>query len=194
MLPQTRCSSFHGVKNFSHQDGMKLFKNIRTYGWAVLPQHGPVLFTLLKNFSIWMLCSHLTHSSWWLDRAPQHPLSRPSSFCGVKKSFRFDVMQTFNNVQMNGRSCSLKTRSRAFHGVEEPFRLDEMQLFKNIRTDGWVVLPQTRPCSVHGVEKTVCMDVLQPCKNIQVYGWAALPNIPCHGLAHFAALKTRFVL
>ena len=37
LLPQTRFSSFHGVENFSHLDGTKLFKNTRTYGWAVLP-------------------------------------------------------------------------------------------------------------------------------------------------------------
>ena len=87
-----------------------------------------------------------------------------------------------------------QTRSRAFHGVEEPFRLDGMKRFKNIRKYGWVVLPQTPPSSIHGVEDYICMDVLQPCKNIQVHGWAALQNIPCHGPAHFAALRNRFVL
>ena len=40
-----------------------------------------------------------------MGRAPQHPLSRPSSFRGVKKSFHLDVMQFFNNVQMKGWSC-----------------------------------------------------------------------------------------
>ena len=87
-----------------------------------------------------------------------------------------------------------QTHSRALHGVEKFFRLDEMKLFKNIRTDGWVVLPQTEPSAVHVVEESICMDNLQPCKNIQVDGWAALPNILCHGRAHFAALKNRFVL
>ena len=232
------------------------------------------------------------------ERAPQHLLSRPSSFCGVEELFRFDVMQTFNNVQMNGRSCSPKhgpghftvlknffvwiiwsfqktfelmagpcspkhgpvpftvwmefifmvilqpcktfklmagprsptcpvtaqlilrrwsivlfwcyadiqqcsnerlvvlpqTRRSSFHDVEKPCHLDGMKLFKNIRTNGWTVLPQTRPSSVHGVQAFICIDVLQPRKNIQVHGWAALPNILCHGPAHFAALKNRFVL
>ena len=47
-------------------------------------------------------------SSWWLGRAPQHPLSQPSSLRGVEKSFRFSLMQFINSVQMNGWSCSPK--------------------------------------------------------------------------------------
>ena len=35
---------------------------------------------------------------------------------------------------------------------------------------------------------------MQPFRNNEICGWAALPNIPCHGPAHFAALKNRFVL
>ena len=35
---------------------------------------------------------------------------------------------------------------------------------------------------------------MQPFRNFQVFGWAALPNIPCHGPAHFVALKNHFVL
>ena len=38
------------------------------------------------------------------------------------------------------------------------------------------------------------LDDMQPFKTIQVYGWAALPNIPCHDPAHFAALRSHFVL
>ena len=44
VLPQTRSSSFHGVKQFSRLDGRKLFTNIRIYGWAVLPQTRPSSF------------------------------------------------------------------------------------------------------------------------------------------------------
>ena len=69
-----------------------------------------------------------------------------------------------------------------------------MRLFQNIQIYGWAVLPQARPSSLHGVEKPFRLDVMQPIENIQVYGWAALPNIPCHGPAHFAELKNRFVL
>ena len=54
--------------------------------------------------------------------------------------------------------------------------------------------PQTRPSSFHGVEEHFRLDVMQPIKHLQVDGWAAPPNIPCHGPAHFAALKNQFVL
>ena len=36
MLPQTRSSSIHGVESTFCPDGMKLFKNIRVFGWIVL--------------------------------------------------------------------------------------------------------------------------------------------------------------
>ena len=44
VLPQTQSRSFHGVEELFHLDGMKLFKNIRTCGWAVLPQTRPSSF------------------------------------------------------------------------------------------------------------------------------------------------------
>ena len=87
-----------------------------------------------------------------------------------------------------------QTRSSSFHGIKQSSRLDGMNVFKSIRIDGWAVLPQTRPSSFHGVEGLFRPDVMQPFKTIQVYGWAALPNIPCHGPAHFAALKSLFVV
>ena len=67
-------------------------------------------------------------------------------------------------------------------------------LFKNTRAYGSAVLFQTRPSFIYGVEEPFRLDVMQPCKNIQAHGWAAFSNIPCHGPAHFAALKNRFAL
>ena len=61
------------------------------------------------------------HSSWWLGRAPQHPLSRTSSICGVDDSFCFDVMQIFNNVQMNGWSCFPKHGPAQFTALSQLF-------------------------------------------------------------------------
>ena len=73
------------------------------------PKHGPVSFTVLNNFfRLEIMQPFKNHSSLWLGRAPQHPLSRPSWFCGVEESFRFDVMQIVNNLQKNGWSCSPK--------------------------------------------------------------------------------------
>ena len=87
-----------------------------------------------------------------------------------------------------------QTRSSSFHGVENFSHLDGMKYFKNIRTYGWAVLPQTRRKFFHGVGEPFRLNVMQPFKHDQVHCWAALPNIPCHGPAHFAALKTHFVL
>ena len=275
VLPQTRSRSFHGVDDFFYRDGMKLFKIIRTYGWVVFPQTRPSSFHRVeKPFRL-----NIKRSSFWLGRAPQHPLSRPSFFCGVEELFRFDVMQTLNNVQTKGFSktlelmvgpCSSKhgpvlltvlknffvwmlwshvktfkfmagphfptssvtaqlnlrrwrivslwccadiqqrtnerlfvlplTRFSSFHNVENFSHLDGRKLFKNIRTYGWAVLPQTRPNYFHGVEELFRLDVMQPFKHNQVDGWAAIPNFFCYGSffchspALFAALRSRFVL
>ena len=229
VLPQTRSRFFHGVDDYFYRVGIKLFKNIRTYGWVVLPQTRPSFFHgVEKPFRL-----NIKRWSLWLGRAPQHPLSRPSLFRGVEESFRFDVMQTFNNVQMKGFSttfelmvgpCSSKhgpvlftvlknlfvwmlcrhvktfksmagphfptssvtaklilrrwrivsfwccadiqqrsnermfvlpqTRFSSFHGVEDFSHLDKKKLFKDTRIHGWAVLPQTRPSSFHGVEES----------------------------------------
>ena len=128
-------------------------------------------------------------SSLWLGRAPQHPLSRPSSFRGVKESFRLDVMETINNVQRNGWSCSPKHDPAHFTVLKHFLVWMVRNFLKIFKVIGWAVLPQAQPSFFFGVEKFFRLDVMQPFKTIQVYGWAALPNIPCHGPAHFAALK-----
>ena len=164
VLPQTRSRAFHGVKELFRLDSMKLFKNIPTYGWAVLPQTRPSsVHGVDWVYFYGYFAAMQKHLSLWLGRAPQHPLSRPSSFRGVEESFRSDVMQTFNNVQTNGWSCSPKHGPAHFMVLKNLFHLDGMKLFKNIQTYGWTVLPQTRPSSVHGVEESICIDVLQPC-------------------------------
>ena len=147
-----------------------------------------------RTFFVWVLCSHL--NTFKLIAGPRSPTISVTAQL-ISRRWKIVLFWCYADIQQ----CSIErtfvlpqTQSREFHDVEESFCLDEMKLFKNIRTCGWVVLPQTRPSSFHGVEESICMDVLQPCKNIQVYGWAAPPNIPCHGLAHFAALKNRFVL
>ena len=134
------------------------------------------------------------HSSSWLGRTLQHPLSRPSSIRGVEDLFRLDVDQTFNNVQMNGWSCSPKHGPAHFTVLKTLFIWMVWSFSKTFEFYGWAVLLQTRRSSVHSVEELFCLDVMQPIKHNQVDGWAALPYIPCHGIAHFAALKNRFVL
>ena len=49
LLPQTRCSSFYGVKAFFRLGCMKLFKNVQSYGLAVLLEAQPSPFHDVKT-------------------------------------------------------------------------------------------------------------------------------------------------
>ena len=129
------------------------------------------------------------HSSWWLGRAPQHPLSRPSSFHGGKHGYRFDVMQTFNNVQLNGWSCSPK------HGPAHITVLSQlfvrMAWMSSITFKFWTgsCSPKQSPVPFTVLKNFFIWMLCSLFENIQVDGWAALPNILCHGPVHFAALN-----
>ena len=119
VLLQTRSSSYHGVESTFRPNGVKFFKNIQNLDCIVLPQTRPSSFHgFEKLFGLDVMQPFQKHSSWWLGRAPQHPLSRPSSFCGVKHLFvlmlcRFSTTFKWtagrapsNTVQFKSR-CSL---------------------------------------------------------------------------------------
>ena len=163
VLPQTRSSSIHGVESTFRPDGMKLSKNIRNFGWVVLPQTRSNFFHKVEKASCLSVMQPVQkHSSWWLGRAPQHSLSRPSSFYGVKQSFFLDVMQTFNNVHMNGWSCFPKHGPAQFTVLRQLFVWMAWTFSKTFESLAGSCYPQTRPSSFHGVEKTFRLDVLQP--------------------------------
>ena len=159
------------------------------------PKHGPVSFTVLNNFfCLDVMQPFKNHSSLWLGRAPQHPLSRPSWFCGVEECFRRDVMQIVNNGYMNGWSCSPK-HDPVFFTVLKHFLVWMVWSFSNANKLGpGDCSPKHGPVSFTVLKNFFRLDVMQPFKTILVYGWAALPNIPCHGPADFAALKNVFVV
>ena len=144
VLPQTRSRAFHGVENAFSLDGTKLFKNIPIYGWAVLPKHGQVVFTTLKNHFVWMLCSYVKTFNFMAG--PRFPTSLVTAKL-VSRRWRiisFGCCADFQR-RSNERLVVLpQKRSRAFHGVEDFIDLDGTKLFKNIRTFGWAVFPQTR--------------------------------------------------
>ena len=122
VLPQTRSSSIYGVESIFRPDGIKHFKNIRNFAWIVLPQTRPIsIHGVTEPFGLSVIQPFQKLSSWWLGRAPQHPLSRPSSLRGVKHEYRFDVMQLLNNVQMNGWSCSPKHGPAQFTVISQLF-------------------------------------------------------------------------
>ena len=77
VLPQTRSRSFHGVEKLFRLDGMKLFvKSFEFIAGPCSPKHGPVLFTVLKNRFVWMLCSNLkTLKLMFRPRCPVLPVT-----------------------------------------------------------------------------------------------------------------------
>ena len=194
VLPQTRSRSFHGVEEPFGLDGTKLFKNIRTYGWAVLLQTRPSSFHCFEKLFPLKLCNQVNTIKLMAGLR-----SRTTSVTAqlILRRWRTIAFWCCANFQQRSHERMVvlpQTQPSCFHDVANSFFLDGIRLFKNIRIYGWAVLLQTRPSFFHGVKKPFRLDVLALLKNIQIHGWAALPNIPCHGPAHFAALKNHFVL
>ena len=194
VLPQTRFSSFHGVKAFSRHDGMKLFSNIRSDGWPCSPKHGPAPFPMLKNFFVWMFCTRL--KPFKFIAGPRSPTSLVTAqlFLRRERCFSFWCFADFQQRLNESLVVLPKTRSSSFHGVKAFSRLDGSKVFRINQSYCWAVIPQTQPSSFHSLEIFFRPDVMQPFKTIQVYSWAALPNIPCHGPAKFAELNNLFVV
>ena len=79
---------------------MQTFKNVQMNGCSWHLKHGPVHFTVLKKFVVWMVRS-------FFKKIRIHcwavlPQTRLSSFHGVEKFFRLDVMQPFKNIEIDG--------------------------------------------------------------------------------------------
>ena len=94
---------------------------------------------------------------------------------------------------MNGWSCSPKQGPKHFTVLKNLFLWMVWSFSKTFELMAGPCFPKHGPVPFTVWMENIFMDILQPCKNIQLDGWAALPNILCHGPAHFAALKNRFV-
>ena len=174
---------------------MKLFKNLQTDGWAVLPHTRPSsIHDVEELFRLDVMQPFRKPSSWWLGRTSQHPLSRPSSFRGVENSFGFDVLQTFNSVQMNGWSCSPKHGRAQFTVLSQLFVRMAWSFSKTFKVWAGSCSPKHDPVPSMVLKNLFVWILCSHFENIQIVGWAALPNIPCHGPNHFAALNYVFVL
>ena len=176
VLPQTRSSSFHGVKTFSRLDDMKLSKNIQSYRRTVLYQTRPSSFQgVEKPFRLNVM------QQYKISKFLAGPRS-PTSFVTAQLiSRRWKVILFWCYAvfwqRSNQRLVVLpQTRSSSFYGVKQSFRLDGMKFFKNVQNYGWAVLLQTRPNFFHGFEKLFRFDVMQPVIIFQVYGWAAFQH------------------
>ena len=165
VLSQTRSRSFHGVENSFRLDGMKLFKNIRTHGWAVLSQTRPSSFHgVEESICLDVLQPCKTFKFMAGPRSPTSPVTAQL----ISRRWRIVSFWCYvDYLQPSNERIILLPQSRSivFHGVKKVFRLDGIKFFKNIRTDGLVVLPQTRLSSFHG-EEPFRLDVMQPDKNI----------------------------
>ena len=154
MLPQTRSSSFHGVKAFSRLDVIRFFKYHQIYGWTVLPQTRPSFFHGVEQLFL-SGCYAAIQKPFKFMAGPRSPTSPVTaqliSWCWKVLSFwcYADCQQ-----RLNQRLVVLpQTRSSSFHGVKAFSRLDVIRFFKYHQIYGWTVLPQTRPSFFHGVEQ-----------------------------------------
>ena len=194
VLPQTRSRAFHGVEDFFYLDGRKLFNNIRIYGWAVLPQTRPSSLHGVEGLFRLMLCSQL--NTFNLMAGPRSPSSPVTAQLILQRwrLFSFWCCADFQQ-RLNERMVVLpQTQPSCFHGVEIFFFWMVWSVSKTFERTAGPCSPKHSPVPFHGVKEPFRLHVLPPFKNIQIHGWAALPNIPCHGSAHFAALKNHFVL
>ena len=88
VLPQTRSRSFHGVDDFFYLDGSKLFKNVRTNGWAVLPQTRPSSVHGVKEsicLDVLQPCKNIQVYGW--AALPNIPCHGPAQFPALKNRF-----------------------------------------------------------------------------------------------------------
>ena len=194
VLPQTKPSCFHGVENsFFFWMVWSFSKTFELMAGLWSSKHSPVLFTVLKNRFVWMFCSRLKTFKFMAGPRSPITLSRPSSFRGVEKALRFDVMRTFTRVQMNCWSCSPKHGPAHLTVWKKLFVWMIWSFFKTFELMAGPCSPK-HGSAFHGVERPFRLDVMQLNEHIQIDGWVALPNIPCHGPALFAASKNHFVL
>ena len=183
---ETRSSWDHGVEKGFRLNGVKFLKTFKVLAEPCFPKHGPIFSQCWKTVSSACYAAIWTHSSLWLDRVPQHPPSPPNLFRGVEESFRFDVMQTFNNVQTNGSSCSPKQSIGRFTAMTFVWMsCNHLNTFKFMgRAPQQLV---SRPSSFCGVEESFGFDVVQTFNSVQKIGWSCSPK---HGPAHFTVLTT----
>ena len=190
VLPQTWSKAFHGFEELVPLDGMKFFKNIGTYGWAVFPQTRPNSFHVVEELFRLIVsqpCGNIQVDGW--AALPSIPCHRPATFAALKTHFvlmlcRLSTTFRWRDVRAPPNTAQLISRSwRVFLSG----RYEAFQKHSNLRLG--CAPPKHGP-----VLFTVLKNHLVWMLNIQVYGWAALPNILCYGPAHFAALGNRFVL
>ena len=105
---QTRSRSFDDMEKFFRLVGKKFFKNIRTYGWAVLPQTQPKILLgveKLVRLDVMQTFKNIQVHGW--AALPNIPCHGPADFAALKNHFVLMLCKlstTFNWT--NGRAPS----------------------------------------------------------------------------------------
>ena len=143
--PKHSPAHFPVLKNFFVWMVWSFSKTFKSLAWPCSPKHSPLLFTVLNNLFVWMLCSQLkTFKIMAGPRSPTPP-SQPNSFRGVEETFRRDVMQTFNNVQMNRWSCFSKVGPAQFTILKKFFVRMVWSVSKTFELKAWPCSPKHGP-------------------------------------------------
>ena len=116
VLTQTRSSSFHGVKTFSRLDGMKVFRIIQSYGWAVLPQTRPSSFHSLEElFRPDVMQPFKTIQVYGCAAFPNIPCHGPAKFAELNNLFVVMLLRlstTFKSTAGRASSNTMQLISR----------------------------------------------------------------------------------
>ena len=121
--PPNTVQRIYAVKKIFRLVGMKLFKNNRTYGWAVCPQTRPSFFHGVENIfrpDVMQLIENNQVYGWAaLHNTPCHG---PVHFAALKTLFfRLEGMKLSKNYRTYGLAVLPQTRPKFFHGVEKIF-------------------------------------------------------------------------
>ena len=136
-------------------------------------KHGPVPFTVLKNFFVWMLCSHL--KTFIFMAGPRFPTS-PVTAQLILRRWRIISYWRYADFQQrsNERLVVLpQIRPSSVHGVKGTFCLDVLQPYKNNQVYGWAALPNIH---CHGPAYFAALKnrfVLMLCRLSITFKWTA---------------------
>ena len=176
--PLSRPSSVPGVEESFRFDVMQTINNVQMNGRLCSPKHGPGLFTVLKNFFVWMVWNF----SKTFERmaglcSPKHgpvlfavfKILFVSMFCSHVKTFKFMAGPRSPTYPVTAQISFRRWRIVLFSCYAD------IQQRSNERT---FVLPQTRSKAIYGVEEPFRLDSMKLYKNIRTDGWAVLPQTP----------------
>ena len=137
VLPHTRSTSFHGVKDSSHLDGMKLFKTFRTYGRAVLPQTQPSSFhgvEELFRLDVLQPSKNIQIDGW--AALPNIPCHGPVHFAALKNHFVLFLCKLSTTFKWTAGRAPPKTVQLISRCWKLFSHLDGLKFFENIRNYG----------------------------------------------------------